>query len=77
MEMYWFQGDVDNSARTRILLDPFKPCPLTLVMNRKTGNSKKTPPRRVEKSADALRENLMKRKAQARARAEQSTTEKK
>lgn len=68
---------MDNFAATRISLDPLKPRPLTLGMNRKTGNNQKARPRRVDKSADALRENLMKRKAQARARAEQTKTEKK
>jgi hypothetical protein len=65
---------VDNFAETRILLDPFEASPLILGMTRKDSKSR---PRRVDKSAEALRENLMKRKAQARARAEQSTTEKK
>lgn len=68
---------MDNFAATRISLDPRKPCPLILVMNRKTENNPKTRKRRVDKSADALRENLMKRKQQARARAEQTETEKK
>ena len=45
-------------------------------MNRKTGNQQKPRQRRAEKSADNLRENLLKRKEQARAR-EQQTTEKK
>jgi hypothetical protein len=65
---------VDNFAKTPIPLDPFEPRPLILDMTQK--NSKPRP-RRTDKSADALRENLMKRKAQARARAEQTKTEKK
>jgi hypothetical protein len=41
-------------------------------------HTKSTPkPKRRDKSADALRSNLMKRKEQARARAEQQNTEKK
>lgn len=64
-------------ARPSIVLDPLERGPLILIMNRKTGNNKKPPRRRMDKSADALRENLMKRKAQARARAEQPPTEKK
>ncbi|TAL33475.1 MAG: hypothetical protein EPN97_09320 [Alphaproteobacteria bacterium] len=74
METHEFQGHVDNFAGTRILLDPLEPCPLILGMNQKHSKAR---PRRVDKSADALRGNLMKRKAQARARAEQTKTEKK
>ena len=65
---------MDNFTKTRILLDPLESCPLILDMTQKISKPR---PRRVDKSADALRENLMKRKAQARARAEHTKTEKK
>lgn len=61
---------------TSIALDPLKRGPLILAMSRKPGNQPKPRARRTDKSADNLRENLLKRKQQARAR-EQQTTEKK